>query len=250
VIVRPFNNFGPRQHLEKAVPRFITSCLLDEPLRLHGQGVAQRDWIYVEDTCDAIDRIMHAPRERVVGEVINIGTDVSLSVAEVAQQIVRHMGKPESLITYVRRPAGAGVPAYRRRLEGEAAPRLDADHDLRRGAGENDRLVPDASPRLGKAALDARDSDCDRVGATGASLEMQNLPQLAADFGRQLARMSRALANTMCRSPVTATRAASAAIRKLGNLGLGARHRVVARAREHADRQSAGAIVPRLRRCR
>jgi len=101
VIVRPFNNFGPRQHLEKAVPRFITSCLLDEPLRLHGQGVAQRDWIYVQDTCEAIDRIVHAPRERVVGEVINIGTDVSLSVAEVAQQIVRQMGKPESLITYV-----------------------------------------------------------------------------------------------------------------------------------------------------
>jgi dTDP-glucose 4,6-dehydratase len=101
VIVRPFNNFGPRQHLEKAVPRFITSCLLDEPLRLHGQGEAQRDWIYVDDTCDAIDRIVHAPRDQVVGEVINIGTDVSLSVAEVAQRVVRQMGKPESLITYV-----------------------------------------------------------------------------------------------------------------------------------------------------
>lgn len=101
VIVRPFNNFGPRQHLEKAVPRFITSCLLDEPLRLHGQGVAQRDWVFVEDTCDAIDRIVHAPKEGVVGEVINIGTDVSLSVAEVAHHIVRLMKKPESLITYV-----------------------------------------------------------------------------------------------------------------------------------------------------
>ena len=101
VIVRPFNNFGPRQHLEKAVPRFITSCLLDEPLRLHGQGVAQRDWIYVVDTCEAIDRIVHAPRERVVGEVINIGTDVSMSVADVAHHVVRQMGKPESLITYV-----------------------------------------------------------------------------------------------------------------------------------------------------
>ena len=101
VIVRPFNNFGPRQHLEKAVPRFITSCLLDEPLRLHGQGVAQRDWVYVEDTCDAIDRIIHTPREAVVGEVINIGTNESLSVADVAHHIVRLMQKPESLITYV-----------------------------------------------------------------------------------------------------------------------------------------------------
>jgi len=101
VIVRPFNNFGPRQHLEKAVPRFITSCLLGEPLRLHGQGVAQRDWVYVEDTCAAIDRIVHAPKEGVVGEVINIGTDESLSVADVAHHIVRLMDKPESLITYV-----------------------------------------------------------------------------------------------------------------------------------------------------
>ena len=101
VIVRPFNNFGPRQHLEKAVPRFITSCLLDEPLRLHGQGVAQRDWVFVADTCDAIDRIVHAPREAVVGEVINIGTDHSLSIADVAHHIVRLMDKPESLITYV-----------------------------------------------------------------------------------------------------------------------------------------------------
>ena len=101
VIVRPFNNFGPRQHLEKAVPRFITSCILDEPLRLHGQGVAQRDWVYVLDTCDAIDRIVHAPREGVVGEVINVGSDVSLSVDEVAHHVVRLMGKPESLITYV-----------------------------------------------------------------------------------------------------------------------------------------------------
>ena len=40
IIVRPFNNYGPRQHLEKMVPRFITSCLLDEPLHVHGDGSA------------------------------------------------------------------------------------------------------------------------------------------------------------------------------------------------------------------
>jgi dTDP-glucose 4,6-dehydratase len=101
VIARPFNNYGPRQHLEKAVPRFITSCLLDETLRVHGQGEAQRDWIFVMDTCDAIDRMAHAPHETVVGEVINIGTNASLSVGEVARRVVSQMGKPESLITYV-----------------------------------------------------------------------------------------------------------------------------------------------------
>jgi dTDP-glucose 4,6-dehydratase len=121
VIVRPFNNFGPRQHLEKAVPRFITSCLLDEPLRLHGQGVAQRDWVYVADTCDAIDRIIHAPREAVVGEVINIGTAHSLSVAEVAHHIVRLMKKPESLITYVGERPGQ---VFRHTGDGSKAKRI------------------------------------------------------------------------------------------------------------------------------
>ena len=57
VIVRPFNNFGPFQHLEKAIPRFVTSCLLNEPLRVHGDGGAQRDWLHVQDTCEALDRL-------------------------------------------------------------------------------------------------------------------------------------------------------------------------------------------------
>ena len=48
VIVRPFNQFGPRQHLEKVIPRFITSCMLDEPIRIHGDGSAARDFTYVE----------------------------------------------------------------------------------------------------------------------------------------------------------------------------------------------------------
>jgi dTDP-glucose 4,6-dehydratase len=100
-IVRPFNNFGPRQHLEKAVPRFVTSCLLDEPLRVHGDGSAARDWIYVQDTCEAIDCIAHCDKSKVVGEVINIGTGKSLSIAEVAMATVRKMGKPDSRVTYV-----------------------------------------------------------------------------------------------------------------------------------------------------
>jgi dTDP-glucose 4,6-dehydratase len=101
VIVRPFNNYGPRQHLEKAVPRFVTSCLLGEPLRVHGDGSAQRDWIYVDDTCDAIDRITQCDPALVAGEVINVGTGISLSIAEIAKRIVAQMGAPEDLITYV-----------------------------------------------------------------------------------------------------------------------------------------------------
>jgi dTDP-glucose 4,6-dehydratase len=48
-IVRPFNNYGPFQHPEKALPRFIIQALNDEPLTIHGDGHASRDWLFVED---------------------------------------------------------------------------------------------------------------------------------------------------------------------------------------------------------
>ena len=56
VIVRPFNNYGPRQHPEKLVPRFITQALDDEPLTVHGDGHASRDWLYVGDDAEAIEQ--------------------------------------------------------------------------------------------------------------------------------------------------------------------------------------------------
>ncbi len=61
VIVRPFNNYGPRQHPEKVVPRFITQALDDEPLTIHGDGHASRDWLYVGDDAEAIERAIAAP---------------------------------------------------------------------------------------------------------------------------------------------------------------------------------------------
>ena len=87
VIVRPFNNYGPRQHLEKVVPRFVTSCLENEPLRVHGDGLAMRDFLYVEDHCDALDRIMHAKRDSVIGEVINLGYGESINILGLAEKI-------------------------------------------------------------------------------------------------------------------------------------------------------------------
>jgi dTDP-glucose 4,6-dehydratase len=83
------------------VPRFVTSCLLNEQLRVHGDGSAARDWVFVEDTCDAIDRVAHCEPAKVLGEVINVGTGVSLSVADIARAVVKEMAAPESLITYV-----------------------------------------------------------------------------------------------------------------------------------------------------
>jgi dTDP-glucose 4,6-dehydratase len=101
VIVRPFNNFGPFQHLEKAIPRFVTSCLLNEPLRVHGDGGAQRDWLHVQDTCEALDRLLHCDLGQVSGEVFNLGTGVSMDIKTVARKLVERTGRPESLVHYV-----------------------------------------------------------------------------------------------------------------------------------------------------
>lgn len=87
VIVRPFNNYGPRQHLEKLVPRFLTGVLLKEPLSIHGDGSAARDFIFVEDNCEAIDLLMHAPAKDVEGEIFNIGSGVHRTIRQIAQDI-------------------------------------------------------------------------------------------------------------------------------------------------------------------
>lgn len=101
VIIRPFNNYGPYQHLEKAMPRFITSCILSDSIRVHGDGSASRDYIFVEDVCRAIDIIMHADIKVVRGEVFNIASGVHRSMLSIAQDIVKLMKKEESIITFV-----------------------------------------------------------------------------------------------------------------------------------------------------
>jgi dTDP-glucose 4,6-dehydratase len=100
VILRPFNTYGPHQHLEKAVPRFITSALLDSPLTVHGDGSSSRDWVFVEDLCAAIDRVVHVELGAVKGQVINLGTGDDVSIRAIAEQVVDRLGKPRSLLTY------------------------------------------------------------------------------------------------------------------------------------------------------
>ena len=97
VILRPFNNYGPRQHWEKVVPRFVTSALSDEPLTVHGDGHASRDWLYVEDDAEAIVAAIEADLDAVAGEVINIATGVDVSVSEIADLVLDLLGKPASL---------------------------------------------------------------------------------------------------------------------------------------------------------
>jgi dTDP-glucose 4,6-dehydratase len=101
VIVRPFNNYGPRQHLEKVIPRFITSALLGEPLTIHGNGRAERDWLFVQDHCAALDRILHHDIRDLAGQVINLGTGVATDVCTIAQWILELTGRNASLLRHV-----------------------------------------------------------------------------------------------------------------------------------------------------
>jgi len=102
VIVRPFNNYGPKQHLEKAIPRFITSVLLNEDLTVHGTGKASRDWIYVKDTCEAIDTILNANLDLVKGEVFNVGTGVTTSIEDIAKNIIDLMSYDIKKLKYIK----------------------------------------------------------------------------------------------------------------------------------------------------
>jgi dTDP-glucose 4,6-dehydratase len=101
VIIRPFNNYGPSQHLEKAIPRFITSCILDEPIKVHGDGSAARDYIFVEDVCNAIDSLIHEDISKVAGEVFNVASGTDRTILSIAEDVVEQMGMDKSLIKFV-----------------------------------------------------------------------------------------------------------------------------------------------------
>jgi dTDP-glucose 4,6-dehydratase len=106
VIVRPFNNYGPRQHPEKVVPRFVTQALAGEPLTIHGDGRASRDWLHVDDTASAIEALIDAPLERIAGEVVNVATGVDISVNEIARLVLAAVGDPLGTTVHVEERPG------------------------------------------------------------------------------------------------------------------------------------------------
>jgi len=97
-ISRCSNNYGPYHFPEKLIPLMIINALNDKPLPVYGQGLNIRDWLYVEDHCKAIDMILQNGRE---GEVYNIGGHNEMRNIDVVKLILKELGKPESLITYV-----------------------------------------------------------------------------------------------------------------------------------------------------
>ena len=103
LIIRPFNNYGPNQHVEKLIPRFITNALTGKKLAVEGDGLQIRDWVHTEDTCRAIDLALHCPNfDQIKGQAINIGTGKGISVLEIANKIVNLMNLPADTIEFVR----------------------------------------------------------------------------------------------------------------------------------------------------
>jgi dTDP-glucose 4,6-dehydratase len=95
LIVRPANNYGPYQYPEKLIPFFITRALQDQPLPLYGDGGNCRDWLFVEDTVRGILTLIERGE---AGQAYNLGADQERSNLDVTRQILRILGKPESLI--------------------------------------------------------------------------------------------------------------------------------------------------------
>ena len=93
------NNYGPKQHREKLIPKTIYNAIHDIPIPIYGNGMNIRDWIYVEDHCRAVDDILRKGRN---GEIYNIGCCNEISNIDIVKQILHMLGKPESLIVYTK----------------------------------------------------------------------------------------------------------------------------------------------------
>jgi len=99
VITRASNNYGPFQFPEKFLPLMITNALDDKPLPIYGDGKQQRDWLHVQDHCSGILAVLERGR---IGEVYNIGGIDVIENLTMARSLLRIVGKPESLLSYVK----------------------------------------------------------------------------------------------------------------------------------------------------
>ena len=99
VITRCGNNYGPRQFPEKFLPLMIANALHDEPIPVYGDGMNVRDWIYVEDHCRAILKVIEGGRS---GATYNIGARNERHNLDVAKSVLYYLGKPQSLLKFVK----------------------------------------------------------------------------------------------------------------------------------------------------
>jgi dTDP-glucose 4,6-dehydratase len=99
VITRCGNNYGPRQFPEKFIPLALANALRNDPIPVYGDGQNVRDWIFVEDHCRAI---LLALEKGAPGSVYNIGARNERRNLEVVESLLDALGKPRSLIRFVK----------------------------------------------------------------------------------------------------------------------------------------------------
>ncbi|MFZ4618993.1 MAG: dTDP-glucose 4,6-dehydratase [Bacteroidota bacterium] len=99
VVTRCSNNYGPFQFPEKLIPLLIANAVNDRPIPVYGDGSNVRDWLYVEDHCSALDVVLHNGK---IGDVYNIGGHNEWKNIDIVKLVLKEIGKPESLITYVK----------------------------------------------------------------------------------------------------------------------------------------------------
>src|SRR5438132_13968527 len=92
LITRGSNTFGPNQYPEKFIPLFVTNALEDQPLPLYGDGRQQRDWLFVQDHCEAVALVLEKGE---LGQVYNVGTGEERTNAKGAEAILGLLVKPE-----------------------------------------------------------------------------------------------------------------------------------------------------------
>jgi dTDP-glucose 4,6-dehydratase len=113
VVTRCTNNFGPYQYPEKAIPRFTTNLLDGVPIPLYGDGLNERDWIYVDDHCEGVHLVLErgAP-----GEIYNIGAGNETANRVIVDTLLRLFGVGEEMVSYV-----ADRPGHDRRYSVDIA---------------------------------------------------------------------------------------------------------------------------------
>jgi dTDP-glucose 4,6-dehydratase len=97
-ITRSSNNFGPRQHPEKLIPRFLGLLLAGAPVPVHGRGRHTRNWLHVKDNCRAIELVLS---DGVPGQTYNIGGGNDLTTMELTRLLLQATGRDADAITYV-----------------------------------------------------------------------------------------------------------------------------------------------------
>jgi dTDP-glucose 4,6-dehydratase len=97
-VTRSTNNYGPNQHPEKLVPKLVTNALRGKPLPIYGTGENVRDWIFVEDNCQAIRFVLEKGEK---GQTYNIAGGNEKKNIDIAKEILHHLSLPETMIEFV-----------------------------------------------------------------------------------------------------------------------------------------------------